>query len=148
MVGYHAMNRVANGVLFHSQSPNNDARYFYNDMELGEIGQAAMYYGDFGVPVAMVTGDVAVCREARELLGEGVVTVAVKEGYGRQSARCLAPARAHGLIRAGAREAIGRAAGLTPLRLQTPVRCWLETSAEPVPAEYTAAQLEAVAHVT
>jgi D-aminopeptidase len=40
----------------------------------------------------LVTGDRAVCKEGRELLGDGVTAVEVKEGIGRFSARSKTPA--------------------------------------------------------
>ena len=69
----------------------------------------------------MVTGDDAVCREGRELLGDGLVTVAVKRGLGRFSARKLPP-RARGADRGG-REARAREPRSRPaVRPRPPVR--------------------------
>ena len=56
----------------------------------------------------LVTGDEASCREGRELLGDGLTTVAVKRGFSSSSARNLTPARARELIEDG------RAAGARP----------------------------------
>ena len=50
--------------------------------------------GHYGCPVLLVTGDVAVCREATALLGNGLTTVAVKRGLSKYSARQIAPQRA------------------------------------------------------
>jgi D-amino peptidase len=47
-----------------------------------------------------------VCAESAELLGGGLVTVAVKEGLGRFAARHVAPGRAAGMVRAGAAQAV------------------------------------------
>ena len=38
----------------------------------------------------MVTGDDAACDEARDLLGDSLTTVVVKQGIGAQSARNVA----------------------------------------------------------
>jgi D-amino peptidase len=54
----------------------------------------------------LVTGDEAVCREATELLGDGLTTVAVKKGLGRFSARQVPPQRARKLIEDGAKRAL------------------------------------------
>jgi D-amino peptidase len=62
----------------------------------------------------LVTGDTAVCREATELLGDGLVTVAVKESYGVQSARMIAPARVRALIEEGATRALKDLAAVAP----------------------------------
>jgi D-amino peptidase len=48
------------------------------------------------------------CREATELLGPELLTVAVKKGLGRNSARNLPPVRARELIEAAAKEAVGK----------------------------------------
>lgn len=56
----------------------------------------------------MVSGDAALAAEARELLGDGVEAVVVKEALSRFAARSLAPERARELIRAGAARALQR----------------------------------------
>jgi D-amino peptidase len=56
--------------------------------------------------VLLVTGDTAVCKEARELLGDGLTTVAVKQGLGRHGARQYPARRAREMIEAGARQAL------------------------------------------
>ena len=48
------------------------------------------------------------CREATDLLGPVLITVAVKTGLGRNSARNLPPVRARQLIEAAAKEAVER----------------------------------------
>ena len=50
--------------------------------------------------------DRVTCDEGRGLLGEGLTTVAVKEGTGRFGARNLAPKRARELIEEGAKQAL------------------------------------------
>jgi D-amino peptidase len=62
----------------------------------------------------VVTGDRATCEEARELLGAGLTTVAVKEGLGRFSARQVPPQRARELIEEGARKALGDLRAVEP----------------------------------
>jgi D-amino peptidase len=56
--------------------------------------------------VLLVTGDEAVCREATELLGDGLTTVAVKKGLGAFSARQLPAQKARELIKEGAKNAL------------------------------------------
>ena len=53
---------------------------WFNGTLVGETGINAALCGQWGCPVLLVTGDDAVCREAKELLGDGVTTVAVKTG--------------------------------------------------------------------
>src|ERR671931_160002 len=59
--------------------------------KVGETGINAALCGHWGCPVLLVTGDEAVCREANELLGDGVTTVAVKKGLGQFGARQFPP---------------------------------------------------------
>jgi D-amino peptidase len=54
----------------------------------------------------LVTGDEATCREATDLLGPDLTTVAVKKGIGRYSARQIPPPRARELIEVAARSAL------------------------------------------
>ena len=68
----------------------------------------------YKTPVVLVTGDEAVCRESRELLGDGLTTVAVKQGLGRESARNIAPQRARQMIEDGAKRALGDLMAVAP----------------------------------
>ncbi len=72
----------------------------------GKPGSTPALCGQWGCPVLLVTGDAAVCREATELLGPGLTTVAVKKGLGRFSARQVPPLRARELIEEGAKKAL------------------------------------------
>jgi len=55
-----------------------------------------------------------VCREGRELLGDGLTTVEVKEGLGRFSARSKTPAEARQLIEEGAQKALSDLSAVAP----------------------------------
>lgn len=146
-VGYHAMNRTPDGVLCHTQSSRSEARYWYHGQEYGEIGQSAMIAGHFDIPVTLVTGDVAACREACQFLGAEVVTVAVKEGYGRECCRMLAPVRAHELIREAAREALKRVNRCRPYKVQVPLPGRMECLAELLPDAPTPDNLDELPRV-
>jgi len=105
-VGMHAMAGTADGVLSHTVSGQAWQNLRFNGRLVGETGINAALCGNWGVPVLLVTGDRAVCAEARELLGERLTTVEVKEGLGRFSARMQTPSRARELIEEGARQAL------------------------------------------
>jgi hypothetical protein len=60
-----------------------------NGVEMPELGLNATIAGYFGVPVILVSGDTAVCRQTSEILGKDVMTVAVKEAYGRLGAKLV-----------------------------------------------------------
>jgi D-amino peptidase len=75
--------------------------------------------------VLLVTGDEAACAEGREFFGE-IETAAVKEGIGRQHARCLHPQVAREAIRAAARRAMERGGTIPPYRIDPPLTIRLE----------------------
>jgi D-amino peptidase len=114
LVGMHAMAGTADGVLSHTVSGQAWRSLRFNGMLVGETGINAAVCGHWGAPVVLVTGDRAVCREARELLGDGLTTVEVKEGIGRFSARSKTPARARELIAEGARTALAELSAVDP----------------------------------
>ena len=106
LVGMHARAGTANGVLNHTVSGSDWHNLWFNETLVGETGINAALCGTWGCPVLMVSGDDATCREGVDLLGEGIVTVAVKQGLGRFSARHLPLVRARELLEDGARRAV------------------------------------------
>jgi D-amino peptidase len=113
-IGMHARAGVADGVLNHTISGSDIYELRFNGTPVGETGINAALCGSFGCPVLLVTGDQAVCREATELLGDGLTTVAVKQGLGRESARNLAPKRARAMIEEGAKRALADLNAVSP----------------------------------
>jgi D-amino peptidase len=120
LTGHHAMAGTIDGFLDHTMSPDHWFRFCINGREVGEIGMETAYAGHFGVPLIMVSGDEAACREA-ETLGAGIVTVPVKRGLGRNRARCLPPEKARAQIREGAAKAVRAASVLRPWKVETPI---------------------------
>jgi D-amino peptidase len=51
LLGFHAMMGTADGVLNHTPSSKTEHRYWYNNVESGEIAQSPAIAGHFGVPV-------------------------------------------------------------------------------------------------
>ena len=45
LLGHHAMAGTPDGVLHHTQSSRTENRYWYNDVESGELAQADRYFG-------------------------------------------------------------------------------------------------------
>jgi D-amino peptidase len=113
-VGMHARAGAADGVLNHTISGSEIYELRFNGTAVGETGINAALCGAFGCPVVLVTGDQAVCAEARDLLGDGLTTVAVKQGLGRSSARNIAPQRARELIEEGAKRALADLSAVAP----------------------------------
>jgi D-amino peptidase len=113
-VGMHAMAGTPDGVLSHTVSGQAWQNLRFNGTLVGETGINAALCGTWGVPVLLVTGDRAVCTEARSLLGDGLTTVEVKIGLGRLSMRSKTPQRARELIEDGARRALGDLGAVQP----------------------------------
>ena len=135
-LGFHAMMGTSNGVLHHTQSSKTENRYWYNGVESGEIAQCAAVAGHFGVPVILVTGDEATCREAEKFLGKACVTVAVKKGLARESAMLYPFAETRQNLQAGAKRAMSAISKCKPYRLDLPIKAnkeylVIEGSAEP-----------------
>ncbi|MFL5733151.1 MAG: M55 family metallopeptidase [Chloroflexia bacterium] len=105
-VGMHAKAGTALGVLSHTVSSEAWHNLWFNGVLVGETGINAALCGTWGCPVLMVTGDQATCDEARELLGDDLVTVPVKQGLGRYSARQIPPVRAREMIEEAAAQAV------------------------------------------
>jgi D-amino peptidase len=105
-VGMHAMAGTPDGVMSHTVSGQAWRNLEFNGLSVGETGINAALCGHWDCPVLLVTGDVAVCREAKALLGSGLTTVAVKKGLGRFSARQFPPLRARQMIEDGAQKAL------------------------------------------
>lgn len=113
-VGMHAMAGTPDGVLSHTVSSQAWQSLRFNSTLVGETGINAALCGHWGCPVLLVTGDRAVCREARELLGDGLTTAEVKVGLGRFSARQLTAVRARELIEERARVALKNLSAVAP----------------------------------
>jgi D-amino peptidase len=76
--------------------------------------------GHFGVPVLAISGDDAIVKEARALLGD-VEGAVVKWAIGFHSATTLTPEAARDVIREKVRAAMARRASFRPYVLKTPV---------------------------
>ncbi|MCD6291252.1 MAG: M55 family metallopeptidase [Anaerolineae bacterium] len=120
LLGYHAMAGTLGAVRDHTMSSASWQELRINGRPSGEIALDAAIAGELGVPVIMVSGDDKACAEASAFLGD-VVTAEVKQGIARHAALTLAPTRARELVRERAEEAVRRAAGRHPYRVDRPV---------------------------
>jgi D-amino peptidase len=127
-VGMHAMAGTPRGVLSHTVSGSHWHNLWFNDRLHGETGINAALCGNWGCPVVMVTGDRQTCAEATDLLGDGLTTVAVKDGIGRYSARHLTPIRAREAIEAGALKALSDLKAVAPYDPGRPCEITVEFS--------------------
>jgi len=114
LVGMHARAGTPDGVLCHTISTTTWRNLWFNGDLVGESGINAALCGHYDVPVLLVTGDEATCREVSGLLGDALTTVAVKKGLTRYSARQIPPVRARAMIEVGARQALQNLKAVRP----------------------------------
>ena len=105
-VGYHAKAGTARAILDHTIHGTAVYSIFLNGKEVGETGLNAACCAQKKIPLALVTGDFATCTEARDLLGESVITACVKAAHGRMAADCLLPDESAKVLKAAAMKAV------------------------------------------
>lgn len=125
-IGYHARAGTADATLDHTISGAVVRSIKVNGIEMPELGLNAAIAGMFGVPVVLVSGDVAVCKQAREILGADVVTVPVKDAIGRQAGRLVPMAEARKAIKDRTTKALRELVKHKPYRLASPYTFELE----------------------
>ena len=126
LVGMHARNNTIGGVLCHIISTVKWHNLWFNDDLVGEVGVNAALCGHYDCPILLVTGDDAVCRQSRALLGNKLHTVAVKKGLTRYSARQIPPRRAQQMIEDGAYQALQNLDAIQPYIPAAPVTITIE----------------------
>jgi len=104
-VGYHQREGGGDGILNHTLIGRIVYEVRINGQPVDEAVINAGLAGAFGVPVALVTGDAALCAEVQQRL-PGVIVAPVKEAIDRVVGLSLTPERAHALIRERAIEAV------------------------------------------
>ena len=126
LVGWHAKARTA-GVLAHTINSFAFARVSANGVETGEAGIYGAVAAEYGVPVALITGDDVFVAETAPSY-PGASTVTVKRAHGNRVATSLAPEAACAAIREGARDAALRCVTLKPRLVQTQVTLRVEAT--------------------
>jgi D-amino peptidase len=130
-IGYHPMPGAENGVMSHGYSLTEIQNIWVNNRLMGEVGARTLYAGALGVPVIMVSGDAAVCKELRELVPNAECAV-VKWGVSRNAGFTLSHPAACALIREKARQVMGRLGEFRPYRIDGPVEIKVELTTEGV----------------
>lgn len=125
MVGQHAMAGTLNGFLDHTQCPKEICRYLINGEEHGEMSQFALCCGAFGVPLVHVSGDEALCTEARRLF-PWVKTTATKRGTGWETCELYPTDTVRANIRRDVATALAAKSSAKPWTLPTPVTLTVE----------------------
>jgi D-amino peptidase len=127
-VGYHARAGSAPAVRDHTISGSVVRAIRVNGREMPELGLNAAIAGCFNVPVIMLTGDTETCAQAKSILGDGLVTVAVKEAIGRNAAKNLPLDEARRWLKEGAAEALQKSPKPAAFRLSPPFKFELEVN--------------------
>jgi len=120
LIGYHAKAGTTDAILDHTISSSVVRSIRVNGIEMPELGLNAAIAGAYGVPVVLVSGDAAVCRQAGEILGNGVTTVQVKEAIGRLAAKLVPMPESRRLIREGVKAALGKVGVVKPFKFSSP----------------------------
>src|SRR3989454_8619865 len=104
-VGYHASEWTANAVRGHTISSARLLGVKLNGMEVSEGIYNAALAGQFGVPIALVSGDRLAVTQVQHVApaAEGVI---VKEPFGYHAAQTVTLARGQALIRDGVKRAM------------------------------------------
>jgi len=121
-IGYHASEWTPNAVRGHTISSARLLGIKLNGTEVSEGMYNAALAGQFGVPVAFVSGDRLAVMQLQQVApaAEGAI---VKEPYGYHSAQTVTPARGQAMIREGLKRAMAKlgAGSLTLYRLTPPI---------------------------
>src|SRR5437773_2628289 len=119
-IGYHGSEWTANAVRGHTISSARLLGIKLNGMEVSEGIYNAALAGEFGVPVAFISGDRLAVTQIQQIASsaEGAI---VKEPYGYHSANTVTPARGQAMIRDGLKRATAKLGSLQPYRVTTPV---------------------------
>ncbi|MBS0664344.1 MAG: M55 family metallopeptidase [Verrucomicrobia bacterium] len=125
MVGQHAMAGTLGGFLDHTQCPKEICRYLINGAEHGEMSQLALHAGAFGVPLLHVSGDEALCAEARRLF-PWAGTTATKRGTGWETCELYPAAQVRAWIRRDVANAIRRRREAQVWQVPAPIEVTVE----------------------
>jgi D-amino peptidase len=120
-IGYHTSTTNPEGIRAHTMSSANLADVRLNGISVPEAGVNAAIAGHFNVPVIMISGDDAICKEATALLGN-LETAVVKWAYGFHSARTITPEAACDLIREKVTRALSRLKEFQPYKVKAPIQ--------------------------
>lgn len=124
-IGAHAMAGTSNAFLEHTQSSTTWHDYSINGRKMGELAQWALVAGNWGVPMLMVSGDEAACREAHQFFNP-VMTAVTKRARIRNKAELVPPDVSRARIREAARRAISLIGKAKPFTLEKPMVIVLE----------------------
>ena len=126
-IGYHAKAGTPDSPLAHTMN-GNIKDISINDVSLPEAGVNALIAGLYDVPVIFLSGDVAICKQSKDLFGN-IETVAVKEGFGSSSLN-VHPVVGRNMIKEGVKKAIARFNEFKPYKLAAPYNMVLKLNSD------------------
>jgi D-amino peptidase len=124
-IGQHAMAGADKGILSHSYDSHNIQNIWVNGKPTGEIGGRVLLAGAMNIPVIMLSGDTAACKELHDLVPQAECAE-VKRGVSRNAGYMLSHPAACALIREKAQRAIERLAEFRPYMIPGPVEVKVE----------------------
>jgi len=124
-IGQHAMAGADRGILSHSYSSRGIQSIWVNGKLTGEIGGRVLLAGALNIPVIMLSGDTAACKEIYDLIPEAECAE-VKSGVSRTAGFMLSHPAACSLIREKAQRAMERLAEFRPYKIKGPVEVKVE----------------------
>lgn len=124
-IGQHAMAGADRAILSHSYSSRGIQNMWVNGKPTGEIGGRVLLAGAMNIPVIMLSGDTAACKELHDLVPEAECAE-VKSGVSRTAGYMLSHPAACALIREKAERAMQRLAEFKPYKISGPVELKVE----------------------
>lgn len=125
-IGYHAAADTEVAVMAHTYRGAMGIRDLrVNGVSVPEGGWNAAIAGHFGVPIAAISGDQAVCQQVSDLVGR-IETAVVKQAGGIYTATVMPPVESQRLIRERVNAGIARLPSLKPYVVKTPVNVEIE----------------------
>ncbi len=118
-IGYHARAGTPDAVLKHTMSLDI-YDVILNGVRLPEAGWNAAIAGYFDVPVVFLSGDTAICKQVREIVGN-IEAVAVKEGLGN-AALMIHPTKTQEMIQKGVAAALRNVKEFKPYKPSPPYK--------------------------
>lgn len=128
-IAFHSMAGTEKGMIAHGYSWTEYQNIWINGELRGELGIRTILAGHFGIPVIMVSGDEAVCKELHGLVPDAECAV-VKWGVNRTFGYSMSHAASCEVIRKAARRAVERLADFKPYRVTGPVEVKVELTPE------------------
>ena len=119
-IGYHGSEWTPGAVRGHTISSARLLGVKLNGVEVSEGIYNAALAGQFGVPIAFISGDRLAVQQLQKAVpaAEGAI---VKEPFGYHSAMTVTPARGQALIRDGVKRAMMKLGSLQPYRITQPI---------------------------